>query len=557
MQQLKKQLQRIDKKGYKAYNDIKGSYRFEGFTLKVDHVQADPYASPSKVRVVISLQDLGIGKDEQTTPSRKTAVIDYFAERMMKELRSGKDQGGILIDGPGQEVMDRTAVKISAGELEVRLSVHLPAKGRTIMGKQAEERLTGRLPAAVKKAVHQFEQKSLKDALELADQQDEIRRYLTENKAAGFIANGAVLPRESGISSRPMKSAEARTFQSPPSMEVTIPLPHRSPISGMLIKEGVTLITGGGYHGKSTLLEAIESGVYNHRRGDGREYVITLADAAKIRAEDGRSVTRTDISMFISNLPNKKNTAQFTTENASGSTSQAANIMESLEAGSRCLLIDEDTSATNFMIRDSRMQELVHSSKEPITPFVSRVRPLYKEHGVSTILVVGGTGDYFSKADTVLMMDEYIPYDVTEEAHRIAEKDVRAEPAESAAPLPAGRKIQWNSFDASRGRKTKAGAKGRSTIMYGKETIDLSSVEQIVNTSQTEAVARIIQALEKHFASRAVSFEEAFRYIDKIYKEKGLDGFSIHEGVHPGEMALPRTVEIAAAASRYRRLRTE
>lgn len=557
MQQLKKQLQRIDKKGYKAYNDIKGSYTFEGFTLKVDHVQADPYASPSKVRVIFSQQDLGIGKEEQSTPSRQTALIDYFAERMMKELRTGRDQGGILIDGPGQEVLDRTAVKISGRELEVRLSVHLPAKGRTIMGKQAEERLTGRLPSAVKKAIQQYEKSGLQDALELADEQDDIRRYLADNKAVSFIANGSVLPRESGISSRPMKAAEARTFQSPASLEATIPLSHSRPVSGMLLKEGVTLITGGGYHGKSTLLEAVESGVYNHRRGDGREYVITAADAAKIRAEDGRSVTRTDISMFISNLPNKKNTSQFTTENASGSTSQAANIMESLEAGSRCLLIDEDTSATNFMIRDSRMQELVQSSKEPITPFVSRVGPLYKEHGISTILVVGGTGDYFSKADTVLMMDEYIPYDVTEKAHRIAAEDPREEPAESAAPLPSGRKIKWDSFDARRGKKTKAGAKGRSTILYGKETIDLSSVEQIVNTSQTEAAARIIQALEKHFASRAVSFEEAFRYINDVYKEKGLDGFSIHEGVHPGEMAAPRTIEIAAAVNRYRRLRTE
>ena len=150
--------------------------------------------------------------------------------------------------------------------------------------------------------------------------------------------------------------------------------------------QGITLIVGGGFHGKSTLLNALEAGVYNHKPNDGRELVITDPDVVKIRAEDGRSVSGVDISPFINNLPFGQETTQFSTENASGSTSQAANIMEALECEELLrMLVDEDTAATNFMIRDQRMQQLIAKDKEPITPFIDRVRQLYNEHNVSTI----------------------------------------------------------------------------------------------------------------------------------------------------------------------------
>lgn len=139
-------------------------------------------------------------------------------------------------------------------------------------------------------------------------------------------------------------------------MEISIDLPFGNSIRGMGIPEGVTLIIGGGYHGKSTLLQALEQGVYNHVKGDGREYVITRADALKLRAEDGRAVSHLDLSLFIHDLPNGKDTHCFSTEDASGSTSQAAGVLEGMEAETSCFLIDEDTSATNFLVRDAFMQ---------------------------------------------------------------------------------------------------------------------------------------------------------------------------------------------------------
>ena len=230
----------------------------------------------------------------------------------------------------------------------------------------------------------------------------------------------------------------------------------------------LTLIVGGGYHGKSTLLQAIERGVYNHIYGDGREWVVTDPTAVKIRAEDGRRIENVDISSFIHNPPLNKNTEEFSTENASGSTSQAANIVEAVEAGTQLILFDEDTSATNFMIRDERMQRLVSNEKEPITPFIDRVRELYEDHNISTIMVMGGSGDYFEVADTVIMMDNYLPEDVTMDAKKIKEELPinRMQEVEfkfrfkERYPLP-------ESIKPYKGRKIKLDVRGKSTILLG------------------------------------------------------------------------------------------
>ncbi|WP_332835292.1 ABC-ATPase domain-containing protein [Bacillus sp. FJAT-44742] len=431
----------------------------------------------------------------------------------------------------------------------------MPARGRTILGKQAAVILTEELPVLINEAVFGFEESRLTEQLILTDQQEAIRTYLHKNKLVSFVANGSILPRESGISNKPLQSSRTVSFQSPPSMEIEIPVPHRSPIKGMGLTKGVNLVVGGGYHGKSTLLEAIERGVYNHRPGDGREYVITEESACKIRAEDGRSVKGVDISPFISNLPIQKNTQHFSTDNASGSTSQAANIMESIEAGAETLLIDEDTSATNFMIRDSRMQALVAKEKEPITPFIDKVTSLYQEHGISTILVVGGSGDYFEVADKVVMMDEYTPVDVTEKAKEIAMggKQRRDLFDESFGDFKK-RMVKKESFNARKGKKEKVDAKGRTTIFYGREAIDLSFVEQLVDPSQTRAVAAVIKYCADKLFDDQTSLPEILDRVEKEMEEKGIDMVSSFQGKHPGELAKPRRLEVAAAINRLRSL---
>lgn len=567
METLKQRLHRIDGKGYKAYKDIAGIYHMTGLTLSIDHVQGDPFASPSLIRVIVNRDWFKVTPEWVNSSWRMTATCDYICRKVAASIRSmGRRTGGhgksglITIDAPGQEVLPRTAVVIDGNGVDIRLSVGLPAAGRTVLGKQAAKMLCEQIPAIVRDAlIDRFETSKLQAHLELADQQEEIRAYLREHGYVAFVGNGAILPRESGVSDRPMKGERVVAFQSPSSLEVTIPVSHREPIRGMGIPAGVTLIVGGGYHGKSTLLKAIERGVYNHVLGDGREYVIADETAVKIRAEDGRNVEKVDISPFISDLPFGKRTDRFSTEDASGSTSQAASIMEALEAGTRLLMIDEDTSATNFMIRDARMQRLVLKEKEPITPFVDRVRSLYEQHGVSTILVLGGSGDYFNVADTVVRMDAYQPENVTQEAHAIAKQLDSGREMEGSTEFirPAARVISQHSFDASKGKKEKADAKGLHRILFGVHEIDLSAVEQLVDPSQTRAIARILLLMGRQYANGQRSLSEI---IDLVYHDIGKQGLGMlspRRGKHPGDLALPRKAELAAAVNRLRALQVE
>lgn len=327
----------------------------------------------------------------------------------------------------------------------------------------------------------------------------------------------------------------------------------------MLIKRGVTVIVGGGYHGKSTLLKAIEMGVYHHIKGDGREFVITDDLASKIRAEDGRKVTNVDIRPFINQLPNKNSTEHFSTDNASGSTSQATNIIEAMEAGANTLLIDEDTSATNFMIRDLRMQQLVAKEKEPITPFIDRVRDLFKTNGISTVVVVGGSGDYLEVADNVIMLDEYEVKNVTERAKEIVnneQSERKRTTANTLGQMNASRMIDSRSFDARRGKREKVQAKGLNTIIYGKEDIDLASVEQLIDPSQTRAIAQTLQYLATNYVNDQRTLSELLDLYEKD-TENHLDALSTYPGKHPGDFAKPRRLEVAAAINRLRSLKVK
>ncbi|MGM7700087.1 ABC-ATPase domain-containing protein [Pseudalkalibacillus sp. Hm43] len=567
MDKLQSILKRIDGKGYKAYKDIRGKYRFDGFTLHIDHVQGDPFAAPSKIRLEIPKERTILQEDWESTTSRKIRVEDTIARSVAKAIRQMDDRAGgsgksgvIVIDRPAQELLDRTAVQLTDRSVIVCLSVGLPARGRKVLGKQAEKMLVTLLPQILKDSIFSLKEETVVDAVELCDQQDAIREFMAGNNLVAFIANGSVLPRESRISDRPLRTNEVVAFEAPESMTVSIPVPHRKePVQGMGIQNGITLIVGGGYHGKSTMLEAIERGVYDHISGDGREFVLTDTKAMKVRAEDGRKITNVDISPFIQNLPFGKTTTHFTSEDASGSTSQAATIVESLEADARALLIDEDTSATNFMIRDERMQHLVSKEKEPITPFIDKVRQLYEEHDVSTLLVMGGSGDYFDVADTVILMDQYRPFDVTNEAKEIARTSVsnrKREGGERFGEIQS-RKPQASSLDSQKGKRSKVAARGLHTIQYGTTDIKIDYVEQLTDASQTRAIAEILHFIEKKKWLGSLTVSDMLERVERQLDESGLASFTEFPNQHPGDLARPRMLELASALNRLRTLKVE
>ncbi|GGH77013.1 putative ABC-class ATPase [Pullulanibacillus pueri] len=567
MQQLKEILHKIDGKGYKAYKDIKGNYRFPNYRLIIDAVQGDPFASPSKIRVLIPLEKTRVSKEWLNHKWRKIMCEDVLLrsvsaaiDRTPSKVNGSGKSGLLAIDRPGQEILERTAVQLNELEVTLCMTIGLPAQGRRVLGKQAERLFIEILPSIIERSVLSVTKESLVTHVQLIDQQQAIRNFMKDNNLISFIANGSLLPRESGISDRPLKKTSVIPFRSPKSLEVEIPIPHRdAPIKGMGINKGVTLIVGGGFHGKSTLLKAMERGVYHHIQGDGREFVLSDPTAVKIRAEDGRSVIKTNISAFINHLPYHQDTETFTSDNASGSTSQAANIIEALEVGAKTLLMDEDTCATNFMIRDARMQALVHKEHEPITPYLDKIRPLFQDYQVSTILVMGGAGDYFDVADCVIKMENYQAYEVTEEAKRIAH-DIQYhrvhEGGQSFGAL-SSRKLIPKGLNSRNGKKSAVKARSLSTIQWGTSHLDLSYVEQLVDPSQTRMITEILTTLAKtELAREMLPISERLDQIEKQMDEQGLASFSSFKE-NPGALTRPRKYEIAAALNRLRQLQVD
>ena len=564
-EELRKIFMRIDGKGYKAYKDIKGAYDYANFTLFIDHVQGDPFASPSRVRVELKTTKAGFPSDLWNSRLKKIALEDYLARQFCFAIRRGSKgrrgigkSGLISIDSGKQEVLERNSVDIDDQRIEVRFVVGLPASGRTVLGIEAIAMFFQEIPQIVEQSLflRNLKTHELRTHIKTAEDQEVLRRWLEDNGLVAFVADGSILPRKSGVDDRPLNE-HVIPFQSPRELQVEVELPHRGILKGMGIPQGVTLIVGGGFHGKSTFLNAIELGVYNHIPRDGREYIVTQCGAFKIRAEDGRSIEKVAISPFISNLPLRKDTLRFSTENASGSTSQAANIIEAIEMGAKVLLIDEDTSATNFMVRDERMQELVAKEKEPITPFIDKVQKVYKEYGVSTILVMGGSGDYFDVADTVIMMDEYRPCCVTKEAKEIAARHEvkRRDEGGSSFGEFSQRRPRASSFDAHRGkREMKIDVKGLKGILYGEDFIDLSYLEQLVDISQTRCIGFLIHYYAKHYLDKSENLREGLEKVMCDVEEKGFDILLPYK---VGNLALPRVYELAGAINRMRCLKVE
>ena len=566
-EELRKNLRAIDHKSYPAYKSLAGSYSFGKYILNIEHVQGDPFAAPSRLSVEVTHKNAGFPGSYYETKWNKIAVEDYLLRRFHKQAdkfcfqAKGSGKSGIItVSRCGQEILERTACEIRTDSIIVRFEAGFPANGRTINASELEKILFEFVPVCVEQSL--YYEKTPKQELEktvfLAEDQHYIREEMQKQDIVAFIADDSVLPRESGVSDRPLK--DGIPFCSPETMSVTFTLPHKGKIRGMGIKKGITLIVGGGYHGKSTLLKALERGVYDHIAGDGREYVITEESALKLRAEDGRKITNTDISLFINHLPNGKNTESFCTLDASGSTSQAANIIEGIEAGSKLLLIDEDTSATNFMVRDELMQKIVAREKEPITPFLERAKDLYEKAGISTILVVGSCGSYFHIADKVIQMDSYKAVDITDET----KETIREYPMPSiSAPgfhLPSGKR-KINLSGSVQKRKTYRGngyveerlkikRMGKTAFSIGKENLDLRYVEQLVDEEQTQTLAYLLRYAKEHYGDDKNDVKDVVKALEQILRTKGLAGIC-DKGNVPSGLAMPRIQEIFACFNRY------
>ncbi len=561
--QLRALLESIDHRGYPAYKQTAGKYRFSSHILSIDHVQGDPFASPSHLTICVSGNTAGFPRDFYAEKPRRTALSDdltrrfHTAAQKFSHAAKGSGKSGLIATcSPGQEILERTACRIDpdTGDISYRFEAGFPARGRTIDSGELIKILFDFIPACVREAlVYKKELDSeYKKVLFLADDRFFIRSEMKRLDLCAFVADGSVLPRESGISQRPMKGA--LPFKSPERLLITFDTPHHGKVSGMGIKRGITLIVGGGYHGKSTLLKALERGVYDHIAGDGREFIFTDESAMKIRAEDGRSVHNVDISLFIRDLPDGRSTRSFSTEDASGSTSQAANVMEAVESGSKLFLIDEDTCATNFMIRDALMQQVINREQEPIIPFTDRIRLLFEKAGISTILVAGSFGAFFPIADTIIQMDRYAPVDITGDAKAAAKEAGVDAPLVSDIDIGLLRRIpEPRDLTDPKGR-TKTKALGVDGFSINHDTVELRYVEQIVESGQSAALSKALIYMVRHLINGKRSLSECIDLLSQKLNDLGPDALSEGSYVSTG-LSLPRRQELFACLDRCRFLK--
>lgn len=549
MEILIDKLKKIEKQNYRAYQQIKGEYDFTDFMLFIDHIQPDPYASASRFRArrAWSLTELTWLKEESLDYQR--AARDFIARSFAHFAKQDND---VDIAFNGQSVLDSTAVIFDDEGIELRFRINLPAEGRQILGKRAINLITFHLPKMIRKATlaRELDLDALKQHCQVIEDQVALRSQLAEHDLLAFVANGSILPRASGTSDLPMKDAQA--FQAPESLAITLNTPHSGPITGMGVRRGINLIVGGGFHGKSTLLTAIERGIYDHIPNDGREYVVTDPQAVKIRAEDGRCVHHLNLSNFINNLPMGKSTTDFSTLDASGSTSQAAWLQEALESGANSLLIDEDTSATNFMIRDQRMQALVSQTDEPITPLIDRIEELYQDFGVSSVIVMGGSGDYLDVATCVIQMHDYQPLDVTDKAKQVSQDLPSVRKSEQ---IEKYQNFKPRSFQATclqqilAEGKFRIQGKGTQTLRFGKEHVDVSALEQLESSNELNAIGWLWFLLSQQAGldPKAAWMKQPAKAIDALLDDNW-------HSLMPknGDLAKPRTLDVMAALNRLR-----
>lgn len=516
------------------------------------------------MRVVVAPAASGLPEWARSDRGRRTSSADFLNRRLVEACRArsqrlGSGKGGELrVLQPGQQVLERTSLVVfDDGELEARFKVGLPARGRRVMGRAAAELLTEVVPAAIGDALlaESLELDLLRTHCEAVEDAQALRGQLAGRGLVAFVADGALLPRRSGVDDRPLAEG-AVPFVAPDELRVSLEAPNAGELSGLGVPAGVTLIVGGGFHGKSTLLRAIELGVYDHVPGDGRERVVSLPGAVKVRAEDGRAVAGVDIANFIGRLPGGQDTTAFTTPNASGSTSQAASTVEALEVGATCLLIDEDTCATNFMIRDARMQALVPDELEPITPFIDRARELSDARGVSTVIVVGGSGDYFDVADTVIAMQAYRPRAVTSAAKQVA-AELPTQRKTGAGPwqAPAARIPLARSIDPRKGKRDRhLKVPAPTRALFGLEEVDLSAVEQLVETAQVRALAEALAWARDELVDGQRTVADVVAEVCHRIEAQGLEAIQRWPA---GDLAAFRPFELAAFLNRLRSLRVK
>jgi predicted ABC-class ATPase len=560
-ERLRDKLLTLDGKPYAAYKTLEGAYRFERFVLFIDEVPVDPIGTPVPIRIRVDQAEAQVPRALWSTPVRRAALEDFIgrrwheAARRVGRTRSGRV--GIFIEPGGQEILSRTTCRVAEDSVDVRSSAVLPAEGRKASGRQAQalwlEDLGQVVDAALVFPPHVAEATRHVD---VAEDYSMLRALLAERGLVAFVADGAVLPRDPD-SDRPAL-AHLVTFQAPPELAVTLETPHRGPITGLGIPRGVTVILGGAFSGRSTLLRAIASAVYPHVPGDGREHCATAPDAVWIRADAGRRVEGVNLTPFISALPGGDDPTRFHSIAAPPLLAEVASIAEALEAGTSLLLFDEDSVAPRLLARDPLWRHLRPDAREAVTPLADLLRPLYAESGVSTIIAGGAGSSLPGIADTVIGMESFRPSVLTGAARDLAAQWPAVRVAEVRGFGGTHHRVPLSDSVAFlRGRRLRADAAGPGSLTLARETLDLRALAHLADAAQARgAGAALALAAERGYVDGTRTIREIISVLEADIASGGLDVLSPRD--YPvGDYALPRRQEVAAVLNRLRTLRVK
>jgi predicted ABC-class ATPase len=539
-------LRAIDGSPYAHYARLRGVHAIPPFEIEVDRVPADPFAGPARLRVRVPTERAGIPRELLDTPRRRTAVEDFLIRGAADALRDLFGRAGplppgagrLLMEAPGPAVLSRTACRVTAEVVELRLSADLPARGRTALGLQAEVLLAETLPrlATVCLAVSQRRLAALRAHVAAVEDHGALQEALAAHGLVAFVADGARPGRDPGGL---LPHREAVPFAAPEARAVTLRLPHAGSVRGLGIPAGVTLLAGPAFHGKSALLAALAASVRPHPPGDGRERIAALPEALAVKAEAGRCLRRLDLSAFVVDLPAGGSPLDVSSDQAPAALAQAAAVVEALEAGVRLLLVDEDGAAPGFLVRDARMQRLTPRPPATLLTLLERARALYDRLGVSTVLATAGMGDYLEVAHTVLRVQDFAVEDVTEQARTIARATASMRVAEPIPELqpPARRE------GAAAAGGLRASLAGARAVRLGDEILDLAAFEGLSEPAEVRAVAlRLAQVVAR--LRPGVSLAEVVEEVDA----EALDGME-------EDLARPRAVDVYGALVRWRALR--
>lgn len=410
-------LRDLDGKPFGQLRRLSGVHSDRDIGLVIDHVQGDPYAPASRMRLDLYPSfhpHLAIPTD----PVERLALEDLFLREFCARLPSESIPAG---DGPGGRVRsahpDETIRPRSASScgraLSLRFSYSFPAQARRLLAEPAAAVLTNRIPALALEIAQLVTPERVREHAAHLRRRQMIRQALDERGLCAFLPAGSITWRLPDGTPAP----GAVALQVPADLSTRLELADGTSLEGLAFPRGVTVLVGSAFHGKTTLLEALGRASCDLGPKDGLSLACAVAATEFVRVEEGRSVAATDLSPFFRRLPGQ-NPSSFVSERASGATSQAANLHEALASGAKLVLIDEDASAANFLTRDPRISKLLPDG-ESVIPLAHRAREL-AEHGTSLVVVAGASSEWLSVADRVLVLSSFQPSDVTARAKEVA-----------------------------------------------------------------------------------------------------------------------------------------